>query len=57
MDPNITNYSPSNRNNTVMQTYKQNFDDNYDGSRAPFALYLHYHWFFKNNNNTSGYEI
>ena len=35
----------------ALEIYKYNFDDNYYGSRSPFGLYIHYHWFYKTDNN------
>jgi len=49
MDPVLTNYT------AALNIYKYNFKTNYDHSRVPFGIYIHFHWFFKDNKNTDNY--
>lgn len=43
MDPDVSDYD------RTMDIFKKNFAHNYhNGSRAPFGLYIHYHYFFNN---------
>jgi len=51
MDPKTSNYA------TALNIYKTNFETNYAKSRAPFGLYVHYHWFFKADSNPESYLI